>query len=212
MFTKKYLLTILTITYCILPVCADDEEQVRSWKSRIESRQYAGIEKEIETAKKEANDKNDLVRVSALEELQDQIKRGKAAASGAKIDNATTLDDAVKMQMAMLQSMAEKFARQHHGKYPIVLDEQFKGYFPMITFNKSNSTAPFFNPFTKKQEWFGVKPIDSIDKAADNQNLLKGQIVYCPVKQGTAYAIIGGAHDGKLLRDKTGQTLIMTKK
>ena len=112
----------------------------------------------------------------------------------------------------MLQTMVEKFAKQHHGKYPVVLNAEFKGYFPMITINKSNSTAPFFNPFTKKQEWFVIKPLANIEEVGSEETLQKGQIIYCPINSGKTYAIIAGAADGKLMRNKDGQNLIMTRK
>lgn len=121
-------------------------------------------------------------------------------------------DDAVKMQMKMLQSIAQRYARHHEGKYPVALDEGFKNCFPQITINHSKSTSPFYNPFTKKQEWFEVKPLEKIDKADDIQAAAKGQIFYCPLSNGSNFAIVAGAHDGKLLRDKSGKIIILTKK
>ncbi|MBI2812104.1 MAG: hypothetical protein HYX67_14905 [Candidatus Melainabacteria bacterium] len=203
-------LAIVCISSC-LPVRAENED-VKEWESKVSAGKYTGLEKEIEAARQSALEKNDYVRVSAIEELQNEIKRRKGAAGGGKVDNATTLNEAVRMQMIMLQSMVEKFAKQHHGKYPIVLNEEFKGYFPMITINKSNSTAPFFNPFTKKQEWFAIKPLNSVEEASEEEALQKGQIMYCPVNHGSTYAIIAGAADGKLMRNKDGQNLIMSRK
>ncbi len=209
---KTLLTTLALVCICSTLHAQAENEDVKEWQSKVSSGKYAGLEKEIETARLSALEKNDYVRVSAIEELQNEIKRRKGAAGGAKVDNATTLNEAVRMQMIMLQSMVEKFAKQHHGKYPIILNEEFKGYFPMITINKSNSTAPFFNPFTKKQEWFAIKPINAVEEANEEEVLQKGQIVYCPVNHGSTYAIIAGAADGKLMRNKDGQNLIMTRK
>ncbi len=204
--------TLAIACLCSCLAAPAENEDVQEWQSKVSAGKYAGLEKEIEAARVSALDKNDYVRLSAIEELQNEIKRRKGAASGAKVDNATTLNEAVRMQMIMLQSLVEKFAKQHHGKYPIVLNEEFKGYFPMITINKSNSTAPFFNPFTKKQEWFAIKPINNVEEASEEETLQKGQIMYCPVNHGSTYAIIAGAADGKLMRNKDGQNLIMTRK
>ncbi|CAN5487038.1 hypothetical protein BH10CYA1_BH10CYA1_23740 [soil metagenome] len=209
---RSLLTTFATVCLCCgLPARAENED-VKEWESKVSAGKYAGLEKEIETARLSALEKNDYVRVSAIEELQNEIKRRKGAAGGGKVDNATTLNEAVRMQMIMLQSLVEKFAKQHHGKYPVVLNEEFKGYFPMITINKSNSTAPFFNPFTKKQEWFAIKALSSVEDASEEDVLRKGEIIYCPVNYGSTYAIIAGAADGKLMRNKDGQNLIMTRK
>jgi hypothetical protein len=208
---KTTFLTIAVIVCCCFPAVAENED-LRAWESQIAAGKYAGIEKKIEASKQEALSKDDLVRVSALEELEDEIKRRKAAASGTKTDNTTSLNDAVRMQMLGLQTMVEKFARQHHGKYPTTLTAEFKGYFPMITINKSNSTAPFFNPYTKKQEWFTIKPLSNVDEIDSEEVLQKGQIVYIPIKQGTSYAIISGASEGKLLRGKDGKVVVITRK
>ncbi len=209
---RTLLATLAVVCVCSsLPVRAENED-VKEWQSKVSAGKYAGLEKEIEAARQSALEKNDYVRVSAIEELQNEIKRRKGAAGGGKVDNATTLNEAVRMQMIMLQSMVEKFAKQHHGKYPFILNEEFKGYFPMITINKSNSTAPFFNPFTKKQEWFAIKPLNSVEEVSEEEVLQKGQIIYCPVNHGSTYAIIAGAADGKLMRNKDGQNLIMTRK
>jgi hypothetical protein len=121
-------------------------------------------------------------------------------------------EDAVRMQMKMLQSMAQKYANKHGGKFPIALDDGFKNYFPQITINNSKSTSPFYNPFTKKQEWFEVKPVEKMDKTDEIQVAQKGQIIYCPLSNGTNFAIIAGARDGKLLRDKAGKVLILKGK
>ncbi|HEY9731097.1 MAG TPA: hypothetical protein V6C89_04255 [Drouetiella sp.] len=189
-----------------------ENEDLKDWQAQISAGKFAGLEKQIETARVDALEKNDYVRVSAIEELQNEIKRRKSAAGGGKVDNATTMNEAIRVQMIMLQTMVEKFARQHHGKYPIVLSPEFQGYFPMITINKSTSTAPFYNPFVKKQEWFVVKPMGSLDEVESEESLPKGQIVYCPVKNGSAYAIIAGGADGKLIRNKDGQNLILKRK
>jgi hypothetical protein len=208
---KTTFLTIAAIMCCCFPALAENED-VRAWESQIAAGKYVGIEKKIEAAKQEAQSKDDLVRVSALEELQNEIKRRKAAAGGIKTDNTTTLNDAVRMQMLGLQTMVEKFARQHHGKYPTTLTAEFKGYFPMITINKSNSTAPFFNPYTKKQEWFSIKPLGNVDEIDSEDVLQKGQIVYMPIKQGAGYAIIAGANDGRLIRGNDGKVVVITRK
>lgn len=192
--------------------CFADNEDLKEWQAQVAAGKYSTIEKQIETARQGALEKDDYVRVSAIEELQNEIKRRKAAAGGVKVDSATTLNEAVRMQMIMLQTMVEKFAKQHHGKYPVELSPEFKGYFPMVTINKSASTAPFYNPFTKKQEWFAIKPVTKVDEASEEETLPKGQIVYCPIKGGVTYAIIAGGADGKLIRNKDGQSLIMTKK
>lgn len=189
-----------------------ENEDVQEWQAQIAAGKFAGIEKQIEAARQAAEEKNDYVRLSAIEELQNEIKRRKAAAGGAKVDNNATLNQAVRMQMLLLQTMLEKFAKQHHGKYPVALSPEFKDYFPMITINKSNSTAPFYNPFTKKQEWFAVKTAIQLDAAIEVDALPRGQIVYCPTYNGTNYAIIAGGADGKLLRDKEGQNLIIKRK
>lgn len=209
---RNLLTTVSLVCVCGASPAQAENEDVQEWQSKVSAGKYAGLEKDIEAARVSALEKNDYVRLSAIEELQNEIKRRKGAAGGAKVDNSATLNEAVRMQMIMLQSLVEKFAKQHHGKYPIILNEEFKGYFPMITINKSNSTAPFFNPFTKKQEWFAVKPISNLEEASEEEVLQKGQIIYCPVNHGTTYAIIAGAADGKLMRNKDGQNLIMTRK
>ena len=203
--------TAIVLTYSCRLVLAENED-VQEWQAQIAAGKYAGLEKQIEAARQSALEKSDYVRVSAIEELQNDIKRRKSAAGGAKVDNGATMNEAIRMQMLLLQTMVEKFAKKHNGKYPVALNAEFQNYFPMITINKSTSTAPFYNPFTKKQEWFVIKPLTKLDEAGEEETLPKGQIVYCPIKNGASYAIIAGGADGKLIHNKDGQSLIMTKK
>lgn len=212
----RVLATFILSTTIVWSFCCSagraENEDLKEWQEQISAGKFAGVEKQIETARLTALEKNDYVRVSAIEELQNEIKRRKATAGGGKADSATTLNEAIRVQMIMLQTMVEKFGKQHHGKYPVVLNPEFKSYFPMITINKSTSTAPFYNPFTKKQEWFAIKPLTNIDEAESEETLPRGQIIYCPIKNGATYAIIAGGADGKLIRNKDGQNLVMTRK
>ena len=121
-------------------------------------------------------------------------------------------EDAVRLQMKLLQEAVEKYARNHAGKYPVVLDDSFRTYFPQITFNNVKNMGPFFNPFTKKQQWFEVKQLSNIAETGDIQAVPKGEMIYCSIAGGHNFAIVGGAHDGKMLRDKNGNFFVVTRK
>ncbi|HEY9679091.1 MAG TPA: hypothetical protein V6C76_13865 [Drouetiella sp.] len=211
LFAKYFFSAALSIG-CASPVLAENEDLAK-WEEVIKSGHFEKLEPQLEAARKEALEKNDYVRVAGIEELQTQISRKKALVGGSRYGNVASMNDAVRLQMLALQAQVERFAKKHKGKYPVALNKEFEEYFPAISINNSKSTAPFYNPFTKKQEWFAIKPLNSVQEAEaePEAELPKGQIFYCPIKHGVTYAIIAGANDGKLLKAKNGLPLVMTK-
>lgn len=59
------MLTIVCM--CSAPPVQAENEDVQEWQSKVAAGKYAGLEKEIEAARVSALDKNDYVRVSAIE-------------------------------------------------------------------------------------------------------------------------------------------------
>lgn len=121
--------------------------------------------------------------------------------------------------MRRIQSSVETFAADHESdKYPVSV-EQFKSYLPGGVEGQKPSTVGQVNPFSSVNEFpvdFKVQQDLKSLRSGKRIDIVRGQILYCPlqVKNGyaTAYFILAGTHDGKALMDdkNPGKVLVLS--
>lgn len=125
-------------------------------------------------------------------------------------------DVEVRDTMRRVQVAAERYAANHgEDKYPTEINDSFKSYFPGGGDDDIHPAA--FGPvnvFTGKNEFPSLGKIVDVHAArfGSRQHIEAGHILYCPLNNGKAYAILGGAHDHKALLDEKnpGQILIFS--
>lgn len=146
-------------------------------------------------------------------------------------ENAAERDIIVERNMAEIQTAVEHYAADHGIEtYPDKLDDTFKSYFPGGEENRVATQVGLINPFSAEFEF----PIFSNDKKNSDKAkigtlpelrnaedlkqmrtgkrfpLKRGVILIFPISGG--YAIVGGAHDDRVLMDKqnNGQVLVLS--
>jgi hypothetical protein len=106
-----------------------------------------------------------------------------------------------------VQKAAERFAADHGNvNYPVEIDDMFKTYFPGGTEGRIAAPVGPVNPFNGANEF----PVLGKARAASAEELrhLKpfevgaGVVEYIPMEGGHSYAIVSGAHDGKVMMDE----------
>jgi len=111
------------------------------------------------------------------------------------------LDGQVEENMHACQLAAESYAKDHGGKYPAAIDNEFKAYFPGGSGKEKLIGRPPTNPYTSQPEWPKLGQI--IDLSFERKRMLShvapGNVEYTCLKDGYAYAIIGGGVDGNAI-------------
>lgn len=116
-------------------------------------------------------------------------------------------DKEVFENMRTTQRAAERFAADHGNvNYPVEIDDMFKTYFPGGTEGRVAAQVGMVNPFNGANEF----PILGKTAAANAEELRhskrfelgRGVIEYIPLEGGHSYAIVSGAHDGKVMMDE----------
>lgn len=128
--------------------------------------------------------------------------------------DADERDRQVWTNMRDLQTAAEHYAANHGGDYyPTDIDDSFKSYLPGGgDDNQTPRPVGLINPFTGANEWpakGSPKDITALRNGSPPW-LPPGKIEYSPIGDGKGYAIIGGGHDGRTLRDYDGKVLVFT--
>jgi hypothetical protein len=172
------------------------------------------LDKSFHKEAKLAETKGEMPRAQIFFYLIDQLENGghpQPPLPEKIVVNNEANEDAVRLEMRYLHAAVKKYGRDHAGKYPTVFDNNFKKYFLAITLN-GKPIGPFINPFTKKPDWFEVKPIDDLNKVSAMTSIPRGKIWYCPLTNGADYAIIAGDHVDHPIKDpKTNEALIISK-
>lgn len=116
--------------------------------------------------------------------------------------------------MRDVQTAAEHYAANHDGdKYPTTIDDAFKSYMPGGgEDNEKARPVGLVNPFNGANEWPVVGSITDVMAVRNGPvpTVRPGEIQYSPLDGGKGYAIIGGGHEGRALRDYDGRTLVFT--
>ena len=117
--------------------------------------------------------------------------------------------------MRLVQIAAEHFAGAHGANtYPKNIDGDFKTYFRGGVEGKTSAVVGLVNPFTNVNEFpdLGTMADPIAARSGPRFSLAPGKIQYCPLAGGKGYAIVGGAHDGKVLTDayNPDQILVLT--
>ncbi len=117
--------------------------------------------------------------------------------------------------MRRVQVAAEHYAADHGtDNYPKAIDDEFKTYFPGGS--EGSVPAPFgtINVFSGANQFPSIKVVSDLHSLRHGPRipLAPGEICYCPLDNGKAYAIIGGGSDGKALEDdkNPGEVLVFT--
>jgi hypothetical protein len=113
-------------------------------------------------------------------------------------------DADVRDNMRSIQVAAEHFAGGHGANsYPTQIDDAFKSYLPGGVEGRTPSPVGLVNPFTSANEFPTLGHITDPIAASNGARfaLAPGKIEYSPIAGGRGYAIVGGAHDGKVLVD-----------
>ena len=119
-------------------------------------------------------------------------------------ERATRKEADVRDNMRLVQIAAEHFAGGHGANsYPTAIDDDFKSYLPGGVEGRTPSPVGLVNPFTAANEFPALGHITDPIAARDGARfaLAPGKIEYSPLADGRGYAIVGGAHDGKVLVD-----------
>jgi len=120
----------------------------------------------------------------------------------------------VVLGMRRVQQAVERYASDHGtDNYPMSVEEM-KTYLPGGDEDKVKASIGQVNVFTSVNEF----PFDGVVKDlhtarfGKRADIAPGKILYCPLNAGKAYAIMGGAHDGKALMDENypGQVLVLS--
>ena len=124
-------------------------------------------------------------------------------------------DREVRESMQRIQMAAEHYAADHGtDKYPVLMDDEFKSYFPGGRDGSVPAPMGPVNVFTGVNEFPSVGSMPSVQAVRSGQRfrMNRGQIKYCPLLSGKGYAIIGGASDGMVLLDEKnpGQVLVLS--
>ncbi len=108
---------------------------------------------------------------------------------------------AARANLDVVQSAAEKYAKEHLYMYPTKIDDDFKACFPEgDPASKKPGKAPI-NPFTGIGEWPVMGKITDLvtARATTPEQIGKGIIEYSSLEGGKNYAIRGGADTGKAM-------------
>ncbi len=116
--------------------------------------------------------------------------------------------------MRDVQTAAEHYAANHgEDNYPKAIDNAFKSYLPGGGEDGENPRpVGLVNPYFGANEFPVMGSIRDIVAVRNGTvpSLRPGEIQYSSILGGKGYAIIGGGHDGKALRDYDGKVLVFT--
>jgi hypothetical protein len=124
-------------------------------------------------------------------------------------------DQELRESMQRVQLAAEHYASDHGSDgYPLTIDDQFKSYFPGGIEGKRPAPIGPVNVYTGVNEFPSLGKIVTVQasRLGGRFPMAPGKIIYAPVDNGQAYAIMGGAGDGLVLMDdkNPGQVLVLT--
>jgi len=111
----------------------------------------------------------------------------------------------LRQNMRTVQIAAERYAADRDGvRYPKEIDSDLKTYFPGGIDGKRASPVGPVNPFSGVNEFpvLGSQSDLDVVRTGRKASLGPGTIKYIPLEGGASYAIIGAAHNGKLLMDE----------
>lgn len=124
-------------------------------------------------------------------------------------------DQELKDNMQRVQVAAEHYASNHGGdKYPTILDNDFKSYFPGGIEGKRPAPVGPVNVYTGSNAFPTIGRIVSVNASRMGGRFAvdPGTIIYAPLDNGKGYAIMGGASDGLVMMDDKhpGQVLVLS--
>lgn len=127
-------------------------------------------------------------------------------------------DIEVRRNMERLQNACEAYAKDHHGKYPVELDQTFKSYIYKACDAKPEGNmedGPLVNPFNGKHEWPYAGMVEDVlhARAAYPEAAYIGTVQHSSIGDGQSYAITGGGSNGKQLGSYyrgSGGTLVLS--
>lgn len=123
-------------------------------------------------------------------------------------------DSQVKANMRTVQWAAELY-KEENFKFPKVVDDKFKYYFPWGDPKKKKFGNPLPNPFTGKLEYPVYSPMASAfkERLKPPISIPPGRIEYSGNEDLSNYSIRGGDHTGKAIVGVSGvrSTLILAK-
>jgi hypothetical protein len=121
--------------------------------------------------------------------------------------------------MRNTQVAAEHYAADHGSiNYPTSIDDMFKTYFAGGEGGRRPAPVGPVNPFTGENEfpYLGTARAKSAEEIRRSKRIeiQRGKVEYIPLEGGKGYAIIGGAHDDKILLDdlNPGSNLVYSNK
>ncbi len=105
-----------------------------------------------------------------------------------------------KCNMLAVQWAVESYAEQNDGKFPKVVDDEFKCYLPGGDPKTKKQGRKLYNPFTKQLEWplQGKVVNTKLARAEAPRSILPGTVEYSAIAGGLDYAIRGGDKNGKV--------------
>lgn len=120
-------------------------------------------------------------------------------------------DALVRADMEHLQLALSNYGQLHLNIYPNSLDRKFLKNVERIA-PGSASTDGLLNPYTGKREWPESGTLTDIAqlRMAPPQIVAPGKIIYLRSPNNSEFALIGGARDGKALRDQFGNALVLS--
>jgi hypothetical protein len=127
-------------------------------------------------------------------------------------------DNIVRQNMRTMQSAVERYAAEHGGNtYPSEINQELKTYFPGGVEGRRESPVGPINPFSAQNEFPTVASVVKDVEQTRNGKRFEvpaGKVYYCLLDNGQSYAIVGGAHDGKVLMDENNpdQVLVFSNK
>jgi hypothetical protein len=113
-------------------------------------------------------------------------------------------DQELRENMQRVQMAAEQYASNHGSdRYPTVLDDEFKSYFPGGVEGKRPAPVGPVNVYTGSNEFPSIGRVVSVNasRMGGRFPVSPGKIIYAPIEDGKGYAIMGGAGDGSVMMD-----------
>lgn len=108
--------------------------------------------------------------------------------------------------MRMVQLAAERYAADHGGvNYPTKMDDIFKSYFPGGREGRFPAPVGIVNPYSGINEFPTImtncQTLDDVRKETKTK-IPRGTIQVFVLEGGKAYAVVGGDHEDKMLKDE----------
>jgi hypothetical protein len=122
-------------------------------------------------------------------------------------------DRTVRQNMRATQLAAEHFAADHGGNlYPSEVNEEFRTYFPGGVDGRREAPVGPINAFTGTNEFptmsTAIKKVEET-RHGKRFEIPAGAIWYCALDGGQSYAIVGGAHDNRVLMDENNPSEVL---